>query len=112
MSSSDEQLLQRLQNQALEDRQEPERRDSIDSIDSDVVSDEFDSEQKSTCGWIGTDEKGMLRMKMRVNKRLFNILFVPRGDRQVQRACWPTMRTTSNSSQRHRKHEFELITNV
>lgn len=35
---SDEQLLQRLQNQALEDRQEPERRDSIESQDSDAVS--------------------------------------------------------------------------
>lgn len=34
---SDEQLLQRLQNQALEDRQEPERRDSIESQDSDAV---------------------------------------------------------------------------
>jgi hypothetical protein len=34
---SDEQLLQRLQNQALEDRREPERRDSIDSEDSDEV---------------------------------------------------------------------------
>jgi hypothetical protein len=54
MSSSDEQLLQRLQNQALEDRQEPERRDSIDSIDSDVVSDESDSDD---LWWIGTDEK-------------------------------------------------------
>jgi hypothetical protein len=38
---SDEQLLQRLQNQALEDRQEPERRDSIESLDSDVVRDRF-----------------------------------------------------------------------
>ncbi|GAB5591969.1 hypothetical protein Unana1_06869 [Umbelopsis nana] len=40
---TDEQLLQRLQNQALEDRQEPERRDSIESLDSDVDEQELQS---------------------------------------------------------------------
>ncbi|KAG2187965.1 hypothetical protein INT44_000715 [Umbelopsis vinacea] len=41
---SDEQLLQRLQNQALEDRQEPERRDSIESQDSDAEDDRYSHE--------------------------------------------------------------------
>jgi hypothetical protein len=58
---SDEQLLQRLQNQALEDRQEPERRDSIESQDSDAVSDLTIVFPHSAAGYV-TNAIGELRM--------------------------------------------------